>query len=357
MGTKYFYNWRICCNFAVANEIYPADSMDAIANRQSILFLVNPKSGVGRKNRMPQMVERYIDHQRFDVAVCYTQYAGHAYELAKDAVARGVDVVVAVGGDGTVNEVGRALVHTPTTMGVIPCGSGNGFARHLGIPIGTKKSIEFINKAVPVSIDYGKINGHPFFCSCGVGFDALVSSDFAKGNSRGVFNYIKKSLVDWVTYKPETYIVETDTIKKEFEAFVIACGNASQYGNNAYITPFASMCDGLITVSILSPFNTFEVPLMATHLFTHTFDESNHMTSLATSWMRIVREKAGPVHYDGEPCLMDKELYVEMIPAGLKVLAAPGWDGTCVPVPIYRQFYEILAGPLLELPEIELNKR
>ena len=331
--------------------------MSVEGKKQSILFLVNPNSGVSRKKRVPQMVEQYIDHNRYDVAVCYTQYAGHAYELAKDAANRGVDVVVAVGGDGTVNEVGRALVHTGTSLGVIPCGSGNGFARHLGIPLGVKKAIEFINMAESVQIDYGKINGRPFFCSCGLGFDALVSSDFAKGNSRGVFNYIKKTLVDWVTYKPENYLVETDTIKENFKAFVIACGNASQYGNNAYITPFASMRDGLISVSILSPFNAFEVPLMATHLFTHTFDESSRMTSLAASWIRIVREKPGPVHYDGEPCLMDKEVRIEMIPNGIKVLAAPGWDGTCPPAPLYRQIYEIFAGSLFEMPEIELKKK
>lgn len=334
--------------------------MERQGKKMSILFLVNPKSGVSRKKRVPQMVEQYIDHSRYDVVISYTQYAGHAYELAKDAVARGVDVVVAVGGDGTVNEVGRALVHTETALGVIPCGSGNGFARHLGIPIGVKKAIEFVNCAVVSSIDYGKINGHPFFCSCGMGFDALVSSDFAKCGGRGVFNYIRQSLVDWVKYKPETYVVETPSLKQEFEAFVIACGNASQYGNNAYITPFASMCDGLISVSILSPFNTFEMPLMATHLFTHTFDESNHMTTLATPWIRIVREKDGPVHYDGEPCMMEKELYVEMVPAGIKVLAAPGWDGTCAPVPIYRQLYEIFAGSLPELPKIpkvEIKKK
>ena len=126
--------------------------------KQSILFLVNPKSGVSKKKRVPQMVEQYVDHERYNVDICYTQYAGHAYELAKDAAANGVDVVVAVGGDGTVNEVGRALVHTGTALGVIPCGSGNGFARHLGIPIGIKKAIEFINDAEPVTIDYGKIN-------------------------------------------------------------------------------------------------------------------------------------------------------------------------------------------------------
>ncbi|MBO7239731.1 MAG: YegS/Rv2252/BmrU family lipid kinase [Bacteroidaceae bacterium] len=330
---------------------------NSMGKKESILFLINPKSGVSRKKQIPQMVEKYIDHERYDVDICYTQYAGHAYELAKDAVARAVDVVVAVGGDGTVNEVGRALVHSETALAVIPCGSGNGFARHLGIPVDTKRSIAFINKAEPMFVDYGKINGHPFFCSCGMGFDAIVSNDFANSSNRGVFNYIKQSLVDWVTYKPETYYVETDYVKQKVKAFVIACGNASQYGNNAYITPFASMRDGLITVSLLSPFNAFEVPLMATYLFTHTFNECSRMTTVAASWVRIRREKPGPVHYDGEPCLMDKELFVEMIPNGIKVMAVPGWDGTCVPVPLYRQFYEMFAGSLLDISQIEIGNK
>lgn len=331
--------------------------MDGGEKKQSILFLVNPKSGVSRKKRVPQMVEQYIDHARYNATVRYTQYAGHAYELAKEAAATGVDVVVAVGGDGTVNEVGRALVHTGTALGVVPCGSGNGFARHLGIPIGIKSAIEFINKAQPVDIDYGKINGQSFFCSCGMGFDAVVSSDFAKGKARGVFNYIRYSLLDWVKYRPETYVVETEEMKETFEAFVIACGNASQYGNNAYITPFASMCDGMATVSILSPFNAFEVPLMATHLFTHTFDESTHVSTVVAPWIRIVREKAGPVHYDGEPYEMEKELFIEMVAGGVKVLAAPGWDGTSAPVPIYRQMYELFAGSLPDVSDFEIKKK
>ena len=331
--------------------------MDGGEKKQDILFLINPKSGVSRKKRVPQMVEQYIDHARYNATVRYTQYAGHAYELAKEAAATGVDVVVAVGGDGTVNEVGRALVHTDTALGVVPCGSGNGFARHLGIPIGIKSAIEFINKAQPVDIDYGKINEQPFFCSCGMGFDAVVSSDFAKGKARGVFNYIRYSLLDWVKYKPETYVVETGEMKETFEAFVIACGNASQYGNNAYITPFASMRDGMATVSILSPFNAFEVPLMATHLFTHTFDESTHVSTIVAPWIRIVREKAGPVHYDGEPYEMEKELFIEMVAGGVKVLAAPGWDGTSAPVPIYRQMYELFAGSLPDVSDFEIKKR
>lgn len=315
-----------------------------LKTKRRILFLVNPKSGVQSKMKIPQFVEKFIDKSRYDSFIEYTRYAGHASELASDAVREGFDVVVAVGGDGTINEVGRALAHTSTAMGVIPCGSGNGFARHLGIPISVKGAIDFINVAEPVRIDYGRINGRPFFCSCGVGFDALVSNDFANSGSRGVFTYIQKTLIDWVTYKPEVYEVETESGCAMHKAFVIACGNASQYGNNAYITPFASMRDGMLSVSVLSPFTAFEVPQIVTQLFNNTLSSNGHMTTFGARWLKIRRKVAGPVHYDGEPCVMDAELMIDIVPEGINVLAAPGWDGTCAPVPIYKQFYDIVAG-------------
>ena len=312
--------------------------------KHRILFLINPKSGVQNKRKLPQLVEKYLDKNRYAHSVEFTRYAGHASELASAAAKDGFDVVVAVGGDGTINEVGRALAHTSTAMGVIPCGSGNGFARHLGIPISVKGAIDFINVAEPVCIDYGRLNGHPFFCSCGVGFDALVSNDFANSGSRGMFTYIQKTLIDWVTYKPEIYEVETESGCAMHKAFVIACGNASQYGNNAYITPFASMRDGMLSVSVLSPFTAIEVPQIVTQLFNNTLASNSRMKTFGARWIKIRRKVAGPVHYDGEPCVMDAELMIDIVPEGISVLAAPGWDGTCAPVPIYKQFYDIVAG-------------
>lgn len=317
--------------------------------KKKILFLINPKSGVQNKKRVPELVEKYIDREKYDFSIKMTEYAGHACELAKEAVDNGFYAVVAVGGDGTINEVGRTLVHTGVAMGVIPCGSGNGFARHLGIPMGAKGAIDFINKADSVVIDYGKLNGHPFFCACGVGFDALVSYDFSKGSKRGFFTYIKRTLIDWVTYKPEAYEVEAESLKKSCKAFVIACGNASQYGNNAYITPYASMRDGMLSVSVMSPFTSLEVPVLVTQLFGNTLDSNSRVNTFATRWLKIKRAAAGPVHYDGEPSFMDAELFVEVVPAGLNVLAKPGWDGTCAPVPLYKQVCDIVAAPLLPL--------
>ena len=326
-----------------------------VAEKERILFIINPKSGIQSKKNIPRLVEKNLDRNRYDLHFEYTAYAGHASEIAASAVKDGYDVVVAVGGDGTINEVACSLVHTDTALAVVPCGSGNGFARHIGVPVNVKKSINFINKAKPVHIDYGKLNGHPFFCACGVGFDALVSHDFAKGNVRGMASYVQNSLVDWIKYKPEVYEVIADSVKKSYKAFIIACGNASQYGNNAYITPFASMRDGLLSVSILEPFTVVEVPFVVAQLFSNTLDKNNRVTTITARQLTIKRKNEGPVHYDGEPAMMDAELNIEVVPSGLKVLALPGWDGTCKPVPLAKQFLDTIA-ETIQVPKIPLLK-
>lgn len=326
-----------------------------VTEKKKILFIINPKSGVQSKRNLARMVEKNIDRNRYDLHVEKTAYAGHAAELAASAVKDGFDVVVAAGGDGTVNEVARSLVHTDTALGVIPCGSGNGFARHLGIPVNMAKSIDFINKAEPVSIDYGVLNGTPFFCACGVGFDALVSNDFAKANNRGLATYVQKTLVDWVKYEPEVYEVVADSVKKKYKAFLIACGNASQYGNNAYITPYASMRDGLLSVSVMEPFTAVEVPIVVAQLFSNALNKNSHVTTFSTRKLTIKRKHQGPVHYDGEPAIMDAELCIEVVPDGLKVLALPGWDGTCEPMPLHKQFFDAINGTVV-VPELNILK-
>lgn len=326
-----------------------------VTEKKKILFIINPKSGVQSKRNLARMVEKNIDRNRYDLHVEKTAYAGHAAELAASAVKDGFDVVVAAGGDGTVNEVARSLVHTDTALGVIPCGSGNGFARHLGIPVNMAKSIDFINKAEPVSIDYGVLNGIPFFCACGVGFDALVSNDFAKANNRGLATYVQKTLVDWVKYEPEVYEVVADSVKKKYKAFLIACGNASQYGNNAYITPYASMRDGLLSVSVMEPFTAVEVPFVVAQLFSNTLNKNSHVTTFSTRKLTIKRKQQGPVHYDGEPAIMDAELCIEVVPDGLKVLALQGWDGTCEPMPLHKQFFDAINGTVV-VPELNILK-
>lgn len=323
--------------------------------KEKILFLINPKSGIQNKKNLPKLIEKLIDKDRFDFSIAETQYVAHASELAADAVTRGVDAVVAVGGDGTVNEVARSLVGHKTALGIIPCGSGNGFARHIGIPIDIRGAIEFINKAQSVGVDYGKINNTPFFCTCGIGFDAFVSNSFAKGKQRGPFGYFHNMLIDWLNYKPEIYEVVTETHSEHYNAFLIACGNASQYGNNAYIAPRASIRDGLLSVTILEPFSPFDVPFILGHMFGHRIHSNNHVKTFEGRWIKIIRKNAGVVHFDGEPMEMDAELFIEIVPSGLNVLAAPEWDGTSVPVPIHKQLTELLSNSLPNIDEIQLN--
>lgn len=326
--------------------------------KESILFLVNPKSGTNNKRVLPKLIENSIDKERFDFSVMETKYASHACELAREAVEQHVSAVVAVGGDGTVNEVARSLVGSDTALGILPCGSGNGLARHLDIPMDVKKAIEFINFSECVSVDYGRINGRPFFCTCGIGFDALVSNSFAKGKRRGKIGYMHNMLMDWLQYKPEVYEIETETNHDDYKAFLIACGNASQYGNNAYIAPRASMRDGLLSVTILEPFSPLDVPTILGNVFGHKINSNSHVKTLESRWIRIKRKAPGVVHFDGEPMEMDAELFVDIVPSGLKVLAAPGWDGTCSPIPITKQVVELLRGSLPtvnQLPNLPWN--
>lgn len=166
------------------------------------------------------------------------------------------------GGDGTINEIARSLVHTDTALGIIPCGSGNGLARHLHIPMEPKKALEVLNEGCLDTIDYGKINGTDFFCTCGVGFDAFVSLKFAHAGKRGLLTYLEKTLQESLKYQPETYELETENGVSKYKAFLIACGNASQYGNNAYIAPQATLTDGLLDVTILEPFTVWMYPLL-----------------------------------------------------------------------------------------------
>lgn len=330
-----------------------------MGGKLKILFLINPKSGVGGKGSIVRSIRELVDKNKYIVDIKKTQYVAHATELAKDAVSRGVDVVVAVGGDGTVNEVARALVDSETALGIIPCGSGNGLARHLGIPIDVRRAIEFLNKAVPVKVDYGKINNIPFFCTCGVGFDALVSSSFARGTRRGLLGYMNQTLVDWLNYKPEIYEIESESFKKRYKAFLIACGNASQYGNNAYISPNASMSDGLLSVTILEPFTAADVPVILGQLFGRSLTRNGHIKTLEAKWLRIKRHTPGPVHFDGEPTEMDAEIVVEIVSLGLSVMAAPGWNGRSTVVPLYKQVFDMISGSLpridMEFPTLDIN--
>lgn len=285
-----------------------------------MIFVVNPISGTQSKEMILGLLDEKVDKEKYAWEIVYTERAGHAVEIAAKAVEEKVDIVVAIGGDGTINEVARSLVHSNTALGIIPCGSGNGLARHLHISLDPKKAIKILNEGYSEIIDYGKINNVDFFCTCGVGFDAFVSLKFAHAGKRGMLTYLEKTLQESLKYQPETYELETEDGICKYKAFLIACGNASQYGNNAYIAPQATLTDGLLDVTILEPFTVLDIPALAFQLFNKKLDLNSRIKTFRCKKLCIRRETPGLVHFDGDPMETDAEINIEIIQRGLNVI-------------------------------------
>lgn len=287
--------------------------------RKKLLAVINPISGTANKQYIPETITEVMDESKWDVMIRFTQRPGHATDLAKQAIKQGYYGVLAIGGDGTINEVAAALRDSDTALGIIPNGSGNGLARHLNIPIDVKRALEEINNDRIEQFDYCMANQHPFFCTCGVGFDAHVSAKFAESKKRGPMSYLKNTLVEYLRYRSEEYSIETaDQVLTE-RAFVIACGNASQYGNNAFITPNASMQDGLIDVTLIQPFTPLDTAVLGILLFTKHIDQDTNIQSFRTPSLTIHRPKAGVMHIDGEPMMMEADIEVKCVHNGIKI--------------------------------------
>ena len=288
--------------------------------KRKIVFVNNPTSGSLRLIPVIPIIERFVNRDLYDFKIISTEYKGHATEIAHEYAAKKYDAVIAVGGDGTVNETGRGLIGTGTALGIIPCGSGNGLARHLGIPLDPFKAVKWLDKSIFTEIDYGMIEDQPFFCTCGVGFDAKVSDTFSKAGTRGVLTYMESILKEIATYKDKLYKLSFDNSSETYECFIVTCANADQWGNNAVIAPTASLRDGLMDVVVIHPFTPLDAPLLAFQLFNRLIDKNPNVTVRKCKNLTITRDSEGPAHYDGEPVILGKEIHVKLISEGLKVL-------------------------------------
>ena len=267
--------------------------------------IINPISGVGSKRKIPKMIEGICSKKNCSLNISFTEYAGHASELTRQAIEEGAEYILAVGGDGTVNEIARAMIHSNAILGIIPKGSGNGLARELHIPMDVKRAIDLIAKGHVTTIDCCRANGQVFFCTCGVGFDAAVSQKFANEKRRGSLTYIKNTIEEYLSYKPEPYelVVDNQTIKEK--AFLVACANASQYGNN---------------VKILSPFMPFDIAPLGIQLFTKHIDRNSKIKTMKAQQVTIIRQHPGVMHLDGEPIMADRRIDITVEPKALHVL-------------------------------------
>lgn len=289
--------------------------------KEKVCLIINPVSGNESKKNIPEEVAVAIDQKKNDLIIRVTGYPLHASEIAREAVKEGYKSVIVAGGDGTVNEAARELVNTPTTLGIIPLGSGNGLARDLGIPIDPEKALDIVLREHRRPIDYGIANGHIFFCTCGFGFDAFISDRFAEDRRRGPLGYVRNVLESVVDFKSDEYELTHDGGTLRERAFILTCANASQYGNEAHIAPGASLDDGKMNVSILKPLNALEIPQTTLQLFTRNIDKNSKMTTLVTQRLHIKRSRAGMMHVDGEPVQSEKEIDVRIFHQGLHVFA------------------------------------
>lgn len=223
-------------------------------SKRTICFIVNPISGIGRQKVIEKLIDEQLDRTLFDYEIAYTKAAKHAIELSKDAALRNIDIVVAVGGDGSVNETAKGLVNTNSALAIIPTGSGNGLARHLNIPLNLKKAMQVINKGKQTAIDSIQMNDETFVNVAGIGFDAHIGWEFAKFGKRGFSSYIKVITREFPKYKAQDFELIIDGNKVTKNAYLISFANGSQWGNNAYIAPTADISDGEMDIAILRDF-------------------------------------------------------------------------------------------------------
>lgn len=288
--------------------------------KSNILFIINPISGGKDKLKIPAIIDANLDRTKFNPNYSFTEYVGHAAEIAEEAANKNFDIIVAVGGDGTINEIAAKVMQQQKILGIIPFGSGNGLARFLKIPMDTAKSIQVLNGMNVTKIDTGTFNEKFFFNMAGMGFDAHISSVFVGNKKRGLSGYLKLGLKEMLNYKPQTYHLLIDGVHYTREAFVVSVANSSQYGNNAHVSPHASVTDGLLDICIIKAFPLYKIPLLAWYMMSATTDKSDMVEIIKGKNINITRVDDGAIHIDGEPYFMGREIAVSIVPLSLNII-------------------------------------
>lgn len=287
-----------------------------------IVFIINPisgkrKKGPGRK----RSVDAFVEDSGLDAVVWETERSGHAAELAQHAVDSGAKRVICVGGDGTINEVGRALVGTDLEFGLVPMGTGNGLARHLGIPLDFQKALERAVSGSSVKVDTGEANGRPFFNVMGIGFDAEVGRRFNETNARGFLSYMKEIWNAYKDYETKSYQIVTEGDSQTIDAYIIAVANSSQYGSNAFIAPDASVQDGKLNLVAIAKPTFISMFVLIWRMFTKQLYNSPRVTPICSESFLLRLPGPGFYHVDGEIFACGSEMKVSTRPRSLNIVA------------------------------------
>ena len=292
-----------------------------------IRFVVNPISGINRNpGKIVYWIERAFRDHSSAIEIVLTRQRGHAVELAREAVEKGYNIVVAVGGDGTINEVGRGLVSSNTALGVIPAGSGNGFARNFQIPLDQREAIDLLLAPAFRSIDVGKINEHYFFNVAGSGLDAEISKNFEEFGMRGPVPYFLVGTKAMLAYQPKPLKIVSEEFTDTLSPLIISIANGPQYGNGAIIAPAAKPDDGFLDVCIIDPIPLWKAVPNLYRLFNGTIDEFEGYRSFQTRSLTIERSEPGTIQTDGDPHEEEAVLKIEVLPKSLRVAVPPRAD-------------------------------
>lgn len=287
---------------------------------KKLRILINPIAGHGLGTRINSFIDKSGIQENYSVEVKTTEYPRHAYELAKAAVNEGVDVVAAVGGDGTVNEVASALYETNTSLAVIPAGSGNGLARHIGMSLDPTTCLKQISTAAFDKIDSLFINNRFALNVSGYGFDGYVAWLFNKSAKRGITTYTKIGLQEYLSYPSINFTIEVNNEVIEKEAHMIVIANASQFGNAAIIAPKANLQDKLLDLIIVSRPGILELPSMMYNLFTGNLKENNYIRMIKCESFTATSNRPVHLHIDGEANEPLSSIDVRIAPSSLRIL-------------------------------------
>ncbi len=287
--------------------------------KQKIHFIINPISGGKSKTHIPDLIFKVLDKNVYDIKIFYTQGQESNHHLAATS-AMEADIIVAVGGDGTINNVAQYVTNTNKIFGIIPMGSGNGLARELNIPTNPEMALTLINEQKIKSIDTGKANNQFFINIAGVGFDAHIAHLFASASSRGFKTYAKITFKEFFSYKNRSYQLSYNGITKQAKAFMICVCNGTQFGNNVFPAPKAIYNDGLFDVVVFNSFKLWRVPQIAFKLFKGDVSDLPFVETFKTDSLTISRPQKEVANIDGEAIWLDDKITFKIFKQNLKVI-------------------------------------
>jgi len=296
--------------------------MEIMGNpKKKIVFIINPISGVWhtKKNELEEILETHLNKELYENEIIVTESATHATEISRTAVENQADIVVAIGGDGSINQVAKGLIGSKTVLGIIPSGSGNGLAHHLNIPFSLASAVDVINQGKVIPIDTVSINDDFFVSIAGIGFDALVAQKFSLYKRRGFFSYIQIISQEYLMYRSQKYRLIIDGKILACKALFISFANSNQFGYNTLIAPKAEIDDGLVDVCIFKKVPLVKTPLLAHFLFRKKIDKSHYMEIIKAKEIKVINKNSW-VNIDGEPVQLDQNLKIKVNPLSLNVI-------------------------------------